>query len=267
MNKKLILFLSFLFSLVIISSLTFYFFPRNNNEDNNSQEALIQEEEKEEKKEENNKNEEQIKISNYFSILIIIFFSIIIISKYIIDRITFEDDSLSERQKYLFDFFKSFLEKKMFLMSRIEFFLPLKIISWIHGFEKILEAHCKSREYIYDENEIFFTFREEYERPNLFFLISNFLFGVFIKFFLLSLTSFPFLVIANGLKNFKKKFRWKYLITSPFLFFLQGNILMKITLIIQFLWMIIICCIANYRKYIMECYFLKYARDILTIKK
>ena len=63
MNKKLIIFLSFLFSLVILLTLTFYFFPRNNNKDNNnSQEALIQEEEKEEEKENeelNNKEEKK----------------------------------------------------------------------------------------------------------------------------------------------------------------------------------------------------------------
>ena len=64
MNKKLIIFLSFIFSLVILLTLTFYFFPRNNNKDNNnSQESLIQEEEKEEENEEN-KFEEENKSEN-----------------------------------------------------------------------------------------------------------------------------------------------------------------------------------------------------------
>ena len=68
MNKmnKIIFFLSFLFSLVILLTLTFYFFPRNNNKDkdnNNSQETLIREKNKEEvKNKENNEKENEIKI-------------------------------------------------------------------------------------------------------------------------------------------------------------------------------------------------------------
>ena len=67
MNKKLIIFLSFLFSLVILLTLTFYFFPRNKNKDNNnSQESLIQEEKEEEEinKEVDNKEENEEKLNN-----------------------------------------------------------------------------------------------------------------------------------------------------------------------------------------------------------
>ena len=262
MNKKLIIFLSFLFSLVILLTLTFYFLQRNKVNNNNSQEAFIQEENNEEKeneelnnKEKNEENlnnsqekeeikdeeiEEPMKISNYFSILIIVvlvFFSIEIYISLIKNK--------NEIKAWDIDFHNFFLLffSNFFQMSRIDFFLPSEIISYIYRFSEILKNkkyNIKELAKKLSENKqkIMEILEKHYESHKLRFFLFNLLFAfpfeILFFLFLFFLTSLPFLVITNGLKNFKKRFRWKYLVTSPFLFFRQGNILMKITLILQF---------------------------------
>ena len=311
MNKKLIIFLSFLFSLVILLTLTFYFFPRNKNKDNNnSQEAFIQEENNEEKeneelnnkdenKEENEKNlnnsqknkeskeeiEEPMKISNYFSILIIVFFAAIIFFSFIIGGDKKKYNCLVKCFGFLFIYIPFSI---IYATSKIENFLPLGIVCRIYGFDKVIkkyEIKHNEKEEINDheENSIEKSERKEQEEQiidkiferdcqhsNLFFRISNIFLGFFIKFLFLFLISLPFLVIANGLKNFKKKFRWKYLITSPFLFFRQGNLLMKITLILYVLWMFYDCYKMNNSEKIYEFakyIFFKYAKNKLLLKE
>ena len=279
MNKKLILFLSFIFPLVIFLTLTFYFFPRNKANNNNSQESLIQEEENEEEDENNEKDkeelnnkdenkenlnnsqenkeskeeiEESIKISNYFSILIVIFFCVYILHGYI------EIEKTWSNWKSFYKFSNSFF-KNLFKIIKIEFFLPLGIISYIHGFTELKFQIIYERK----KNIKIESFLKKNYKLNLFYSISSFIFTIFIFIFLLSLISLPFLVIANGLKNFKKRFRWRYLFISPFLFFRQGNILMKIMIILILIFIIYFSVGLSFKKeifikFILAHYFIKY---------
>ena len=287
MNKKLILL--FLVSFLLFSFFFYKFFLQRNKDkvnNNNSQKFLIKEENNEEEKDKeelNNKDEnkeenlnnsqenkeskeeieEPMKISNYLSILIIVVFFAIILHFIIFD---IEEKDRSNWQKNFFNFF-TFIASVFYKMSRIEFFLPLKVISWFYGFKEISEKNrVKSKEA--------YKIKNEEEQKKIFkglcsisFHIFEFLFEMFINIFLFSLISIPFLIVANGLKNFKKRFRWKYLITSPFLFFRQGNILMKIMLILLFLFVTFISFLVNFimdPNPIIEYYFLEYLRTKKT---
>ena len=245
MNKKLIL----LF-LIFIFLFSFFLLQRNKDKVNNdSQKSLVQEENKEEKKENLNnysqENEESIKISNYFSILIIIFFGVIIFNgyiEYIINR--------SNWQQSFYDFSNSFF-KNLFKIIKIEFFLPLGIISYIHGFEELRLKYQEN-----NINEIKYFLKDDL-KMNLFYSISSFIFTIFIFLFYLSLISLPFLIGENGLKNFKKRFRWRYLFISPFLFFRQGNILMKIMIILILIFIIYFSVIFSFvRKFFLKVLYL-----------
>ena len=219
---------------------------------NNSQENEKKENNEEEKLDNKEEIEEQMKINNYFSILLIpfAFLLCIVIFRKKINKINNLDENSTVGKILKGILSKNFFKFKPFNCFLFKFLYPLNLkindsdkkkfnfneeVKNFVAETKNLNEVFKNDDFETEKNmTLNLSFPECCSGLLLFFTILNIFLEILINLFLLSIYSFPFLMLTNGLKNFFKRFRLRYLITSPFLFFYHGNLLMKISSFLVF---------------------------------
>ena len=229
---------------------------KKNEEEINNHEDLNDFHEKSENKEidqSEEENEEPLKIDNFFASSVIAFLLFGLLSKFFFK----EKGSLGEYFAISFD--EAFRK-----IIQVETFLPLETVASIHNFYRIAgEMYFAEINPDSHKKIIFNAFKYCYEKPNLSFRIFNDFFGFFIVCFSLSLLFVVSLIDSNGLKNFKKIFRWRYLVTSPFLFFRHGNFFTRLMLVLFFFSLTSLILKVNFYgsvtvNFLFEKYFFKY---------
>lgn len=247
MNKKNI----FIFFCIFLLSIYFVFKYGNNKNKNGN--GII--------KNKINKKEEINEIDTSYLPLIIIVIAII-------DFFYLNYSDCNLNLAFPFNFYNKLIIKSYYFNKKSEEISKKKEIEdfiteqlnkdqkYIHYYDENDEPH-QINQYIIKNNNLEYWYKkiDQYIENNEKFgvLIFTFLIALFFTFFLIFLIILIFLIALNiyflKLDKFKKIWKWKYIITYPFLIFKQGNILNKIEILISFLYFFILNFIFSIKNY------------------